>query len=63
VKGRIALIFHVGVEDSGEVQFLDHEITDEMGRMPLGASTLSRIGIGLLSKTRPADLPVKVAES
>jgi hypothetical protein len=33
-----------------------------LGQDP-GASTLSRIGIGLLSKTRPADLPVKVAES
>ena len=33
-------------------------------KVPSGhPSTLSRIGIGLLSKTRPADLPVKVAES
>ncbi len=35
VKGWIAFVFHVGVEDRGEVQFLDHEVPDEMGRMPL----------------------------
>jgi len=36
MEGREAFLFRVSIEEGAEVQFLDHEVADEMGRVPFG---------------------------